>query len=82
MNVKKGVSTPWKGHIYQPKTLALDIFSIQFFSQASTPSLPGQATQHLHDEAQSAESAIAYMNSHIYSKINILRSIFAKSNYR
>ena len=74
MNVKKDVSTPRKGQTYQPKTLAHVFVFSNIFSEASTPSLRGPATQHLHDEARNAESATAYMNAHIYSKIhNIMK---------
>ena len=47
MNVKKGVSAPRKGQTCLPQTLAHVIFFHIFFTQDSTPSLRGPATQPL-----------------------------------
>ena len=56
MNVKKkGSQQLGKGRRIKPKRLRTLFFSIQFFSQASTPSLRGPATQPLHNEGRSPE---------------------------
>ena len=84
MNVKKGVSAPRKGQTSLPQTLAHVIFFHIFFTQASTPSLRGPATQPLNTTIACDRVCftLLWTRCYPYSWISILTLdfIFKKTN--